>query len=79
MGICGASKSGSSSAPSSSNRLALYSGKSSTLQEGLQSPSMQATNLLGLYVVIKRALMSKYPRIAFTGVPSGDKSESGIP
>jgi hypothetical protein len=40
---------------------------------------MQATIRFGEYIVIKRAVISKYPRIAFTGVPSGANIVSGIP
>lgn len=84
-GTCGDSASGTSSASGvpgpvpAATRWALYEGISSTRQAGRQSASMQATRVSGRWSATSRAMKSSSPRTAFTGVPSGARTDSGTP
>ena len=50
-----------------------------TRKAGRQSASRQATSRPGRWSRTSRAMASSSPRIAFTGVPSGAVTVSGIP
>ena len=59
-------------------RCALYDGSRSTRHCGRQSSSQQQTRSVGWYSPTRRAFMSRSPRTALTGVPSGAEI-SGTP
>ena len=61
------------------SRCALYDGIASTRKAGRQSSSQQATSSVGRYAVTRVAIMSRNPRTALTGVPSGAVTDSGTP
>ena len=78
-GTCGLSSSGTSSPPSGATRCALYDGSASTRNAGRQSSSQQATSRSGPCVVSSRAVMSRKPRTALIGRPSGVVTLVGTP
>lgn len=83
-GTCGESVSGTSSwsgpvSVSTATRCALYDGIRSTRHCGRQSASMQATRSSGRWSLTRRSMNSSSPRTAFTGVPSGAFTDSGMP
>ncbi len=76
------SATGTSSAPSvlpAATRWALYDSSSATRNRGRQSASKQATSRVGRISAIWRAKVSSRPRTAFTGVPSGERTDRGTP
>ena len=80
IGICGSSPSGTWSPPSAATRCALYEGSSATRHAGRQSSSSAQIIRSGRRVRTSCASMSRKPRTAFTGVPSGAlAADSGIP
>jgi hypothetical protein len=83
-GTCGVSVSGTTSVSgptgaASATRCALYVGSRSTRHCGRQSSSQQAISSVGEKSVTSRPIMSSSPRIALTGIPSGDFTVSGMP
>ena len=79
IGTCGTSPSGTVSPPAGLTRCALYDGTASTRKRGRQSRSRQATSRSGRRSRTRKATLSRKPRIAFTGVPSGAVTDSGTP
>ena len=79
IGICTARPGGVCSDPSGSARCALYDGMAATRNSGRQSASRQATSRAGRTSLTSRVIVSSRPRTAFTGVPSGAVTVSGIP
>src|SRR3954454_18914943 len=81
IGTCGSSAAGVSSVPraGSASRCALYDGSAATRNAGRQSSSQHATSRRGRRCVTSVATMSRNPRTALTGVPSGAFTDSGTP
>ena len=83
IGTCTSSGSGTSSMSTAlgraaTTRCALYDGSRSTRHCGRQSSSQQQTRSVGWYSPTSLAIMSRSPRTALTGVPSG-AAISGTP
>ena len=78
-GTCAASAGGTSSPPSGLTRCALYEGIAATRNAGRQEASMHAISRVGCRARTSRAIMSRKPLTALTGVPSGAVIVSGTP
>src|SRR3954462_1296288 len=80
-GTCGSSAAGVSSVPSAglATRCALYEGSAATRNAGRQSSSQHATSRRGCRCVTSVATMSRNPRTALIGLPSGAFTDSGTP
>ena len=57
----------------------MYDGSAATRKAGRQSSSQQATSRVGEWAVSSRAVMSRKPRTALIGRPSGDVMDVGTP